>query len=48
LLGNKESELETRIIQRQLGPTYVYFKQIQNLMTIKGIQTRMPFDIFVE
>ncbi|HOZ86360.1 MAG TPA: signal peptide peptidase SppA [Bacteroidia bacterium] len=47
-MGNKESELETRIIKNNLGPTYLYFKQIQNVMSLKGIQTRLPFDIFVE
>ena len=48
LLGNKETELETRIIQRNLGATYIYFKQLQNIISLKGIQTRLPFDIFIE
>lgn len=45
LLGKKESELETRIIQRNLGSTYTYFKQLQTLMNLKGVQARMLFDI---
>lgn len=48
LMGNKETELETRIIKKNLGATYTYFKQLQNIISLKGVQTRLPFDIFVE
>ena len=43
--GNKETELETRIIKRNLGPTYLYFKQVQNLLKLKGVQARLPFEV---
>jgi protease-4 len=43
--GNKETELESRIIKRNLGPTYLYFKQVQNLLKLKGVQARLPFEV---
>ena len=43
--GNKETEMETRIIKRNLGPTYLYFKQVQNLLKLKGVQARLPFEV---
>lgn len=47
-IGSKEKDVENRIIKNNLGATYLYFKQLQNVMSLKGIQTRLPFDIFVE
>ena len=48
ILGQKESELETRIIKKQLGPTYLYFKQLQQVSNLIGIQARLPFEILVK
>ncbi len=48
IMGNKETEIETRIVKRNLGASYLYFKQLQNLTALKGIQARLPFDLFVE
>ncbi|MCC6370059.1 MAG: signal peptide peptidase SppA [Bacteroidia bacterium] len=45
LLGNKETEFETRMLKRNLGPTYIYFKHVQELMNLQGIQARMPFEL---
>jgi protease-4 len=47
-LGNKETELETRFIKSKLGPAYVYFKQMQSLITLKGVQARLPFEMVME
>jgi protease-4 len=48
LMGNKETEFESRIIKRNLGPTYLYFKQMQNLINMKGVQARIPFEMTIE
>lgn len=48
LLGNKETEMETRILKNNLGPTYTYFKQVRNLISLSGIQTRLPFEMAVK
>lgn len=48
LMGKKETELETRIIKNNLGSTYIYFKQLQNLSNIKGVQARLPFEMMVK
>jgi protease-4 len=48
LMGKKETELETRIIKNNLGSTYIYFKQLQNLSNLKGVQARLPFEMMVK
>jgi len=48
LLGNKETEMETRILKNNLGPTYTYFKQVRNLISLSGVQTRLPFEMTVK
>jgi protease-4 len=45
LLGRKEAELESRLLQNKLGPLYTYFNQIQDLMKMKGVQARLPYVI---
>jgi protease-4 len=45
LLGKKEAEFESRLLQHKLGPLYNYFTQIQELSKMKGIQARLPYVI---
>jgi protease-4 len=47
-LGNKETELESRLIKKNLGISYAYFKQLQKLVNLKGIQARLPFEMLVD
>ncbi|WP_317896895.1 signal peptide peptidase SppA [Aurantibacillus circumpalustris] len=47
LFGKKESEMETRMIKRNLGPVYTYFKQLQNVFQLEGVQARLPFEIIM-
>lgn len=44
-LGNKESEIENRVLKNNLGPTYTYFKHLKKLSSLSGIQTRLPFEM---
>lgn len=48
LFGKKENELESRIARVQLGPAYTYFRQLRQLMSLQGIQTRLPFEMVVK
>jgi protease-4 len=48
LLGKKESEFETKIIKRNLGSVYMYFKQIQSIMNLEGVQARLPFEMILK
>jgi protease IV len=48
LLGNKENEMETRILKNNLGPTYTYFKHLQHIFSLNGVQTRLPFEMIVK
>ena len=45
LLGQKESELENKMLKQNLGPVYTYFKQVKSVLQLKGIQARLPYDI---
>ncbi len=47
-LGRKEAELESRLIKQNLGITYTYFKQLQRIINVKGIQARLPFEMLVQ
>lgn len=47
-LGNKESEVEGRILKNNLGPLYIYFKQVKSLISLEGVQTRLPFEMVME
>lgn len=48
LMGKKEKEAETRLMQKNLGPTYMYLKQLQNLMKLNGVQARLPFEMDIQ
>jgi protease IV len=48
LLGNKENEMETRILKNNLGPTYAYFKHLKHIFSLNGVQTRLPFEMIVK
>lgn len=47
-LNKKETELESRLIKKNLGISYTYFKQLQKIINVKGIQARLPFEMLVE
>lgn len=40
-------DMETRIIEKNLGENYKYYQKIQSLTTKSGIMARMPYDIEV-
>ena len=44
-LGKSETEIETRFLQKNLGATYTYLKQVQNVLRLKGVQARLPFEL---
>jgi protease-4 len=48
LFGDAEDEAETRMLKKNLGSAYVYFKQLQKVISSKGIQARMPYEIVIE
>ncbi|MBA3680693.1 MAG: signal peptide peptidase SppA [Bacteroidetes bacterium] len=47
-LTKKENEIEARFIKQNLGISYTYFKQLQKLVNMKGIQARLPFEMLVQ
>lgn len=47
-MGKKETEMETRLLQKNLGSTYKFLKQLQNLSNLKGVQARLPFEMEIQ
>jgi protease-4 len=45
LFGKKEKEFESKIMQHQLGNMYEYFRQVQEMMKMQGVQARLPYMI---
>ena len=48
LLGNGKEELETRSMKTNLGEYYIYIKQLKNVLQLKGIQARLPYEMIIE
>jgi protease IV len=47
-MGKKETELETRLLQKNLGATYKYLLQLKNISKLNGVQARLPFEMEIE
>ncbi len=48
LLGNGKEELETRSMKTHLGEHYIYIQQLKNVMQLKGVQARLPYEMIIE
>lgn len=47
-LEKNEDEMESKLIKKNLGPQYDYLKFVKNIVTQKGAQTRLPYDLIIE
>lgn len=47
LFGKKESDVETYLLKKNLGTSYKYLKQLQHVLKLEGVQTRLPFEIIM-
>ncbi|MBL7921460.1 MAG: signal peptide peptidase SppA [Bacteroidia bacterium] len=47
-LTKKENEIEAHFVKKNLGISYTYFKQLQKLASLQGIQARLPFEMLVQ
>ncbi|HRG00664.1 MAG TPA: signal peptide peptidase SppA [Bacteroidia bacterium] len=48
LLGNTKDEMETRAMKTNLGEQYKYVKQVKNVLQLKGVQARLPYEMIIE
>ena len=48
LLGNTKEEIGTRVMQENLGIQYQYLKQVKNVLMLKGVQARLPYEMVIE
>jgi protease-4 len=46
-LNNKEDEMESRIVKKNLGSQYKFLLQVQNLINLKGVQARLPYELII-
>jgi protease-4 len=48
LLGNTKDEMEARTMKTNLGEQYKYVKQVKNVLQLKGVQARLPYEMIIE
>lgn len=48
LLSQFEEELKTSWVKSQLGSQYKYYKTLEDLKDLKGIQARMPYQFIID
>ena len=47
LFGHGKEEMETRAMKTNLGETYEYVKQVKNVLKLKGVQARLPYEMII-
>lgn len=45
LLKDGSDEIETRMLKKELGANYEHYKHVKEMINLKGVQARMPFDV---
>jgi len=45
ILSEFGNEIKTKILHDNLGISYKYYKNLNNVLNSQGIQTRIPFDV---
>jgi protease-4 len=48
LLGNTKDDIETRAMKSNLGEQYIYIKQLKNVLQLKGVQARLPYEMIIK
>ncbi|MCD6017839.1 MAG: signal peptide peptidase SppA, type [Bacteroidetes bacterium] len=48
LLGHTEEEMEARAMKASLGDQYLYMKQLKNVLKLKGVQARLPYEMIIQ
>ncbi len=48
MLGSSEEEIETRAIKSKLGEQYIFIQQVKHVLTSKGVQARLPYEMIIE
>lgn len=48
LLSNSQDEMEARTMKSYLGEQYLYMKYLKNVLNLKGVQARLPYEMIIE
>ena len=46
ITGKKTNETKQSLIKSELGAMYPYYEQVRMMQTMKGVQARLPFEIY--
>ena len=46
-LNNKEEEVETRLIKKNLGAQYQFYNYVNTFINLKGVQARLPYELII-
>jgi protease-4 len=48
LLGDSGDKIKTYMVKQELGISYPYYQKIKEVVNMKGMQARMPYEITIE
>ena len=48
LLSNSQDEMEARTMKSYLGEQYLYMKHLKNVLNLKGVQARLPYEMIIQ
>ena len=48
LLSNTQDEMEARTMKSYLEEQYIYMKHLKNVLQLKGVQARLPYEMIIE
>ncbi len=48
LLGAASDDVESRVIKNNFGRQYIYLQQLKQIVNLKGVQARLPYEISIQ
>jgi protease-4 len=48
LLSDSEDKIKTYMIKQELGVSYPYYQKIKEVVNLKGMQARLPYEITIQ
>ena len=48
IFNNTEREVREKVISQTLGSAYPYWKHVRNILSLQGVQARLPYDLLIQ
>ena len=45
LMKDVSDDIETKMLKKELGSNYDYYKHFKEMINLKGVQARMPYEV---